>query len=865
MLERLNRPVSKTGEGVTLPRVRISPPPHLKAAMVFIAAWHSHYASIMRNRFFSILGLIFLLLSIGLSQSTKDQLLNLARSGAFDRMSASEIRGKLKELGISESDAIQMAREKGYDLSRYLGTSMIAPNDTTNGRLGIPQTQIQINPTPAPVVTPATQPAAIETVKSLLPDTGKVPHGINGLEYFGYEIFKNIPTAFQPNEVGPVDPGYLIGQGDNLRLSIWGQTEFQYILEVDKEGRIFIPNVGQVMVAGTPLKGLQDKLKNQLSKYYAGLASRPPTVFLDVTVDKLRPLRVFVMGQVKQPGGYTISTYATVFNALYAVGGPLVDGSLRNIKVMRDNRLVTTVDLYDYILKGDQTSDVRLQNNDIIFVSPRGKTVSIRGEVLRQAIYELKENEGVKALVSFAGNLKSTAYLERAQIERVKPFEERSSGVEGREVVDINLADVLKRGKADIKLFDADNVVVFPVIDDMKNFVTIDGPVWRPGTFQIAQAPTLKKLIALADGLQPKIYFPVGHIIRTNADLITRRVIPFSLGKVMDGSVDDISLEPRDTVLLYSTEVVEVKDRYVNIFGEVKRPGRYPMRDNMTLADLILMAGGYNQEAYLLEAEVSRINPAGLKGDSLTDILHPLLPREFQKIVAERNTDANSERTISTSDFKLQHRDEVLVTTNPDYKEQQNVKIFGDVKFPGVYAIQRRGERLSELLKRAGGPTTSSYFGGAELDRRGQRLLVDFNEAFYKNNKLHDVMMQAGDSITVPSSPHTVLVTGEVNNPGLLSYIEGNSVTSYISRAGGLTDSSNYAVLIKPSGESQRVNFGFLRDNPDVPEGSTISVTKVPPPRPDESHVDIGGTIKDTFAILTSAGTLIYLIYQVSK
>ena len=531
-------------------------------------------------------------------QSIKDQLIEMAKSGCLEKLSPVEIRQKLKEFGISESDAIQMAKEKGYDISKYLGSAnttegvKIDTSQAAPGQFNQPATQIQIT-TPGAVVPPGAmpgQPAQVETVTTLAPDTSKIPKGANGLDYFGYDVFKTIPTAFEPNNVGPVDPGYLVGPGDNLRLSVWGQTEFQYQLDVDKEGRVFIPNVGQVFVTGTPLNKLQEKLKGQLSKFYSGLASNPPTVFMDVTIDKAKPLRVFVMGEIKHPGGYTISSYATVFNALYAVGGPIVDGSLRTIKVLRENHVVATVDLYDYILKGGQTSDVRLQNNDVIFVPPRGKTVSIRGEILRPAIYELKGDEKLSSLIEFAGGPKSTAYLERAEIDRIKPFDKRSGSVEGREVVDVNLADILKRGKPDIAMYDGDDLEVYSIIDEKKNYVSIDGPVWRPGTFQISQAPTLKKLIEAADGLMPKIYLPVAHIVRTNEDLITKRIIPFNLGNVMDGTIEDIKLAPRDEVLLYSTEVIEVKDKYVSIFGEVKKPGKYPLRNNMTLADLILIA-----------------------------------------------------------------------------------------------------------------------------------------------------------------------------------------------------------------------------------------------------------------------------------
>jgi protein involved in polysaccharide export with SLBB domain len=804
---------------------------------------------------------------------TKEKLLELARSGGLSKLSASEIRDKLKELGISEDEAISMAKSRGIDLNKYLNASgydstkmlqQLAPQGT------VPQSvtpQVITPQTPAPVIVtppqavPSTVP--VDTSRRLAPDTTLVGKGAFGLDYFGYNLFKKIPSAFEPNEVGPVDPGYLVAPGDALMLSVWGQTEFQYELEIDKEGRVFIPNAGQVFVSGTPLNRLQEKLKNQLSKYYSGLTADPPTVFLDVTIAKLRPLRIFVMGELLQPGGYTISSYATVFNALYAVGGPGVKGSLRTVKVLRDNKVIANVDLYDYLLRGNQTSDVRLQNNDVVFIPPRGKTVSIRGEVLRPAFYELKDNEDLSTLIQFAGGLLPTAYIDKAQIDRIVPFDERKGGTIDHIVVDISLKNIIKKSGSKIALYDADDVEVLPILEEKKNYVTIDGPVWRPGRYELFKAPTLKALISVAEGLHPSIYLPVGHIVRENADLISTRIIPFNLGSIVNGTADDIRLEPRDSVFIYSKEVIEIKDKYVNLFGEVKKPGRYILHDNMTLADLILAAGGYTQEASILQAEVSRVRQEGMKGDTASIILHPPLPREFSKIAGQRFSD--SVREISTTDFLLEHRDEITVFPNPEYKEQQNITVEGDITYPGTYAVSRKGERLSEILTRAGGPTKTSYFGGAEFIRNGKRFLVDFDEAYYKKNEQHDVLMIGGDKITIPTSPHTVFVNGEVNNPGMLSFVAGNSVSDYIDRAGGLTDSSNYAILIQPTGETKRVNFGFLRNDPEVPEGSTITVAKVPPPPPEGKGFDLSGTIKDTFAVLSSAATIIFLIYQVTK
>ncbi|MFN0158305.1 MAG: SLBB domain-containing protein, partial [Bacteroidota bacterium] len=691
----------------------------------------------------------------------------------------------------------------------------------------------------------------------------ELPVSKNGLRYFGYDVFLEVPPGFEPSASGPADPEYVIGSEDVIRISVWGQVEFQNELRVDKEGRIFIPTVGQVLVSGLTLERAQESLKRQMSRSYSGLVAQPPTVWLDVTVSRLRPKRIFVMGEVEKPGGYTVGSYATVFNSLHSVGGPTVKGSLRDIRVIRGNKLIARVDLYDYLTGADQTNDIRVQNNDIIFVSVRGKTVEIRGEVRRPAVYELKEGENLQTLLRVCGGVLPTAYDGNAQIDRIKPMAERT-GVEDRRVVDVGLQGVLAGSVADVPLYDADEVQVFSVLDEKRNYVMIGGSVWRPGRYELGEVKTLRELIAAARGVQPKTYMGFAHLTRLNPDMLTREIISFNLQALLDDPQFDQVLMPRDSISIYSTEIIEVKDRFVSISGSVKRPGRYPLSTNMTLKDIIPLAGGYTEDAELLAAEVSRVLPRGLSGDSLAIILHPLVPTEFSPTL-ETPPHPDEIGGGNGGDFLLAHRDEILVKPNPNFVTQLIISIEGDVRYPGVYSLQRRAERLSEILERAGGPTQTSYMGGARFYRLGKRLLLDFSEAFVRRNPLHDIVLLQGDSIFIPSKPHTVQVRGEVNNAGLLSFIDGDDVMDYLNRAGGLTDSSNYAVLVKPSGESRRVDFGWLSSNPEVPEGSTIDVLKLPPPSNEGEPVDVAATVKDLFAILTSAVTVAFIIWQTTK
>jgi protein involved in polysaccharide export with SLBB domain len=681
------------------------------------------------------------------------------------------------------------------------------------------------------------------------------PPGVHGLPYFGYDIFTRASAAaFDPAEAGPADPDYLIGTDDVLRVTVWGQAEFQHELAVDREGRVFIPTVGQIPVAGLTLREATEQLTRTMARSYAGLRGRPPTTWLDLALARLRPKRVFLMGEVLAPGAYSVGSHATVFTTLFHVGGPAVTGSLRDVRVLRNNTVVARVDLYNYLVTGEAAGDVRVQTNDVIVVPARGRTVSLRGEVRRPGIYELRDGEDLRSLLGFAGGVLPTAYDVTAQVDRVLPPGRRTGGVDDRRVLDLPLGRILAGEPAGADLEDGDDVRIFPVLEEKRNYVTIEGAVWRPGRYALGGPRTIRELVAAARGVHPSAYEDLAHLTRLSNDRMSRRLVAFDLRRALDPGTEEIPLEPLDEVMVYSRTMTEVSDPYVMIRGSVKSPGRYALRTGMTLSDLLAVAGGYTEDADLVEAEVARVRPSGLLGDTIALILHPPVPLRPSAVPGDRS-----------EGFLLRHRDEVLIRPNPHYVTQQNVRIAGDVVHPGVYSIRRRGELLSELLERAGGPTRTSSMAGARFYRLGRRVNLDFREAFERRNELHDVVMLDGDSIYIPSKPHTVLVTGEVNNPGLLSYIEGEDVGEYIARAGGLTDSASYAVLVQPSGESRRVDFGLFSGDPEVHEGAAIDVKRVPPPAPDGAGADITRTVMDALAILTSAATLAFIVWQVSR
>lgn len=893
--------------------------------------------------------LVFLLFSIltTLGAQTENQIKQKLKQEGIT--TTKDLDEELKKRNMTEDDARRLAKQYGMDYDSFVATYILGGGE-------LPTTSVVTDKAPDNVtnviVTPIEQtpPPTTAPVEEIKVDRSPAPTE-GGLEYFGYNLFKNIPSSFEPSEIGPVDPGYLIGPGDNLRLSIWGAAELQYQLTVDAQGNIFIPTAGQIFVSGVTYESLQNKLTAYLSKFYEGLTSEPPTIFLDVSLSKLKPIKIFVTGEVAQPGGYNISSFATVFNALYSVGGPLTSGSLREIRVIRNNKVLTTVDIYDYILKGQLIGDVRLQNNDMIFIPPRKKSVSIKGEVFRPAIYELKGGENLQKIIEFAGGLSATAYTGRVQLNRIIPFDKRQNTQIDREYIDVDLSPVLNKS-SDIDLYDKDIITVFPILSKLENFVDIEGSVYRPGTYEFSTVKTLSELINKAKGVLPETYYGKADIIRTrpdesfefisvdltkalqgdsenniyllprdrvkiysiyelvdrknvsisgyvkqnitlpyadsltlfdmvfragglqdpffrgraftlrgdlirfNPDGLTTRIIPFDLEKLLRDQTFNMDLQPGDKIYIYSSAVEKVLDKYVTIQGEVNSPGQFPLNSNMTVMDLILQAGGFNEQSLRTEVYISRLRPGGYPGEKLSEIFTVPLPLFFDKTSGSLNDS-------SKTDFYLQHKDIVVVRKNPNYLPQRVVRIIGEVNYPGSYVLENKSQNLLELIRKSGGPTTESFLYGSVFTRGGQRLILDLEKLVNDEDEDQDVILLEGDEIFIPRKPNTVLVKGEVNNPGLYKYIPGDNVKDYIDRAGGDTDSSNYILYHKANGDMDKVGFGLFSGNPTTYDGSVIIVTKEPPPPPDNSTFDIGGTIKDIFAITVSAVTIIVLALQI--
>lgn len=667
---------------------------------------------------------------------------------------------------------------------------------------------------------------------------------VDTLPYFGYSLFKNTPEAFKPNALGPVDPGYLVGPGDILRLSVWGQVEFQYELQVSKEGKIFIPVAGQIYVTGVPFEQLQEKIKNLLSKHYSGLSTNPPRTFMDLTVAQLKPIRIFIMGEVASPGGYTVTSASTAFNALYSIGGPLKSGSLRDIKILRNGSEIATVDFYQYMLSGRCTTDVRLQNNDVVFVPSRGKTVVVTGSVFRPAIYELKEEDNLQALLSFCGGALPSTNIDLAQICRIVPFDQRKVSVPVVKIIDLEFGEYLI-GNKDYQLYDKDTLKVTPLMNDLKNYVRLNGAVHYPGVYQCDSLSLSDLVFIYGKPDEQRAFMKRADLIRINEDKVTTTTIPIDLNRLKDDPSYNIPLQPMDEIIIYEREVEKPTDLKVIVQGEVRNPDTFSMSTNLTVIDALLRAGGFTRQAYRKSVDVFRLDRS--------------TPEFLTKAFTIDLPDSLNYADESVRKFQLQDGDVIVARSDPDYLVDNFVTIDGQVKFKGSYAISKRGERLTDLINRAGGLLPDAFLEGATVTRKNKRLVVNFLDAIYGRVSKENVLLQKGDVIYIPPRPNTVYVHGNVNNSGLFSYIENRKVRDYIDRAGGFSDSSSFILLKSPTGETKKIRKKGFK-NPVVYDGSEIFITKVPPaPNNTKQGPTIGEIVKDTLAILASAVTVLTL------
>ena len=511
----------------------------------------------------------------------------------------------------------------------------------------------------------------------------------DGNEIFGSSLFyqSSRRLSFEPSLNQATPKSYVLGPGDLIYVDIYGQSEQYYEATVNPDGFVLLDNIGPVSVSGKSIEEATGILKNRVGKYYTGLLGSNPNTFLQVTLGNVGSIKVNILGEVRLPGTFTLSAFSTVFNALYAAGGPTENGSMRKIKLIRNNKQIAEIDVYDLLINGTAQLDLKLQDQDVIHVPPYLSHVKIKGEVKRPMVFEVDENDNFSDLLLYAGGFTDYAFRDRVAISRITGNQ--------RSVSDVyqNQFDmfILKGG---------DEITVQRILDRYSNRVQIKGAVYREGTFALTEGLTLSQLVKNAEGLRGDAYTSQASILRTKEDLSTE-MIQVNLRGVLDGSASDVPLQREDVVRIASIYDIN-NEEYVQILGEVKRPGVYPYSAEMKVEDLIVMAGGFQESANSQDIEIAR-----RLEDSDLGTLSDIIP-------AQVNTDLG----YNANSTSLVPFDQVIVRKRASFTMQRLTAVEGQVNSPGIFAIRSSGERISDLIKRAGGLNQFAYAKGATLIRR---------------------------------------------------------------------------------------------------------------------------------------------------
>ena len=650
-----------------------------------------------------------------------------------------------------------------------------------------------------------------DQVGYMLPDSLEMLYEESGKrKVFGRDIFNNKMLTFEPNMNIATPQNYRLGPGDAVFIDIYGASQKTVQSTVSPDGTVTIEGFGPVQVSGMTVSQANAHLRSTLGSRYSSSQIR-------LTVGQTRTIMVNVMGEVKAPGTYTLSAFASVFHALYMAGGVNDLGTLRNIKVYRNSQLISTVDIYDYILNGKLTGNVRLAENDVIVVGPYDCLVNITGKVKRPMFYEMRRNESVGTLLKYAGGFTGDAYTKSVRLVRKT----------GRE---FSVYNVDEFDMSSFHLADEDSVSVDSILPRFANMVEVKGAVFRPGMYQVGgNITTVRELLESCEGVTEEAFTAHAVMHRMKEDR-TLQVIAVDIDGIMKGTVPDLALKPND-VLFIPTKQEMMEEQTITIHGEVQYPGVYKYAENETLEDFVLQAGGLKQTASTVKVDVARrvSNPKAFQTDSIIARTYSFALKDGFVIDGEPG-------------FTLMPFDEVYVRKSPGFNKQQNVVVEGEVMFSGTYTLERKNQRLSDLIKAAGGVNDRAYTKGARLERRftpeermrTEALLkmaktqsgskdtidvkkIDIGDVYYVGIELNkalaqpgcdeDIVLREGDRLIVPQYTSTVKISGDVMYPNTVGYQKGKKAGYYIDQAGGWGNRAkkSHTFIIYMNGKVARV------------------------------------------------------------
>ena len=637
-------------------------------------------------------------------------------------------------------------------------------------------------------------------------------------QIFGHDIFQNEKLTFEPNMNIATPASYILGPGDEVIIDVYGTSQTSNKYAVSPEGTIIVEKIGPVAVSGLTVEQAQAKVRSKMGPHYQGSS-------IKLTIGQTRTVVVNVLGEVVNPGTYTLSAFATVFNALYLAGGITEIGTLRNIKVSRGGRIVSKVDVYDYILNGKLTGNILLQDNDAIIVGAYDALVNVQGAIKRPMYYEMKEGESLKSLLEYAGGFKSEANKSVVSVER-----KTNDG--------LTVHTVGEWDYASFGIQDGDFVSVKGIIGRYQNMVEVSGSVFYPGHYEISnECNSVRTLIEKAGGVKENAYTNLVVLFRLNENR-TRKAMSIDLAGILSDNAPDVILENEDSLVVSSEEEITRARRYF-IYGPISKPGSYAFVENMTLEDAIVAAGGLREEALLSNIEIAR----RLQYTDEQDSTYNRKAKVFTFNIE------NGLLVKEGQNFALKPFDVITIKRNPEYADVAIVQISGEVKYPGNYTLKSRDERLSDLIKRAGGLTDAGFVGGARFTRaltpfereRAIQLMeiahssdtvdvdkitikdrypvgIDLATAMKEPGCTKDIILRNGDQIVIPPHDNTVHISGEVLYPNTVPYIEDKSASYYINQAGGISEKGrrSKAFIIYANGQVSRLYRGRIKPGCEI-------------------------------------------------
>ena len=766
-----------------------------------------------------------------------------------------KLQQQLKSSGLTVSQAEQRATAKGMPQTEIIKLRERLSHTETANRAA-----------PAASVSDAKEPVLNEykTVEKTTP--GKV-------SVFGSQLFTTASLSFEPNLRIATPMDYVLGPDDELLLNIYGVQEASFHLQVQPEGAVTIPQVGQIHVSGLSLEDAITQIKNKLeATVYHSI--KTGATHLSVTLGKIKSIRVTILGASK-PGLYTVSSLTTLFNALYLAGGPENSiGSYREITLVRNGKVNRKIDLYEFLMMGYVKDNVLLKEGDVINIPVYKKRVTITGQVKRPGTYEMLDNENTEQLIHCAGGFTEQAYTASIKVTSLTSTQRKVKDLMNAEYTSY----IPQKG---------DEFLVSGILDKYENRVQIKGAVYREGQYELTPGLTIKGLIKKSDGLKPDAFPQRGLLIRTKDDMTTEN-IPFNVKNVVEGN-DDILLKKEDVIQIAS--IFDLKDEaVVTINGEVRKPGQFTYRENLGLKDLLFEAGGFTNAAANYNIEVARRirnNTDQTVSDSIAEILN-----------------VSADKDLAVEQFRqfLQPFDIVTVRRAPGYTEQQKVIISGEVLYPGEYTLRSKTEKVGELLARSGGFTKAAYLDGIYLIRHHQNNASEQKEKIEKTSAVNtkgsdsalvekiinpvskiavniraiqansqspdDLLLDEGDEIVVPKLNELVKITGEVYSPTEIKYEQGEPLRYYINRSGGYNDFARTSKIyvIYPNGQVAKTKtalFGLVRFYPKIKTGTEVFVPRVI--KTEHKRLSTGEVVGLTSVIVSMAGVAVTLINSLHK